>query len=144
MEYEMANFVPYSGEENFLFINAWNEWAEGITGSRIKSGDTAIWLPSKRRWKNENIRSLCTYNGGHFVVGNNWTATLQRSPWMKLPSVMMALRIKTTTWSKAYQETSSAINFKIMIIPWPREFEQAIAWRLASDFSFRPDDVWPG
>ena len=22
-------FVPYSKEENFIFINAWNEWAEG-------------------------------------------------------------------------------------------------------------------
>lgn len=24
-----ADFEPYSAEENFLFINAWNEWAEG-------------------------------------------------------------------------------------------------------------------
>jgi len=25
----VANFKPYSGDENFIFINAWNEWAEG-------------------------------------------------------------------------------------------------------------------
>ncbi|MEZ4913362.1 MAG: glycoside hydrolase family 99-like domain-containing protein [Chitinophagales bacterium] len=25
----VANFTPYSEEENFIFINAWNEWAEG-------------------------------------------------------------------------------------------------------------------
>jgi hypothetical protein len=23
------DFIPYSDEENFIFINAWNEWAEG-------------------------------------------------------------------------------------------------------------------
>lgn len=23
------DFVPYSSEENFIFINAWNEWAQG-------------------------------------------------------------------------------------------------------------------
>ena len=23
------NFIPFSSEENFIFINAWNEWAEG-------------------------------------------------------------------------------------------------------------------
>ena len=25
----IEKFVPYSSEENFIFINAWNEWAEG-------------------------------------------------------------------------------------------------------------------
>jgi lipopolysaccharide biosynthesis protein len=25
----IEDFVPYSDEENFIFINAWNEWAEG-------------------------------------------------------------------------------------------------------------------
>ena len=29
LQYILKNFKPYTKEENFIFINAWNEWAEG-------------------------------------------------------------------------------------------------------------------
>jgi len=49
----MKKFIPYSDEENFIFINAWNEWAEGNhLEPDVKWGDSYL------RKLNEIIETL--------------------------------------------------------------------------------------
>ena len=43
---KLNKFTPYSKEENFLFINAWNEWAEGNH------------LEPDKKWKNGYLKAL--------------------------------------------------------------------------------------
>lgn len=46
LKYVLKHFVPFSKEENFIFINAWNEWAEGNH------------LEPDNKWGNEFLQEL--------------------------------------------------------------------------------------
>jgi len=144
MEYEMANFVPYSGGREFLFSMLWMSGPREITWSRIKVG-TRLSAAVKEALKKWKYPLPMPYNAEHFVR-NNWTAYFcSGSPWMKLPSVRW-LYGSTPPPDQSYQEKQSTLIIsKSMIIPLgPKEFWTSHwHWRLAMWFFFQTRTI-PG
>ncbi len=54
LEHELKNFTPYSTDENFIFINAWNEWAEGNHLEPCKKFGTDYLVATKEALSNYN------------------------------------------------------------------------------------------
>lgn len=59
LSYHANNYKPYSREESFLFINAWNEWAEGNHLEPCQKWGTAYLEATKRvLLKNKNTYDI--------------------------------------------------------------------------------------
>lgn len=52
LKHIMNTFTPYSSQENFIFINAWNEWAEGNHLEPCQKWGSAYLEATKEAFKN--------------------------------------------------------------------------------------------
>lgn len=55
LKHVVDNFIPFSKEENLIFINAWNEWAEGDHLEPDQKWGRAYLEMTKKAVQDENI-----------------------------------------------------------------------------------------